>query len=229
MSAFKEFFILVLILASAFIISLTASDKPSNQTNIKKNISSADLSENQNAPKSLFKQIWGLNQCSSETNESADIEIKPTNENLSVIIEEQDQIVIQKDKISLEDILAEVENLSADLKTKLEKMEQDRNCPNCEQEDEDLKNYLLSIGYSSWEEYSLSKQYQSAKEYFLTNQESLLSQSLSDTSPSCQSILGSLSAVCGCNDPSCYVDTAYGRVYYCAGPCCCVCCVICCR
>jgi len=133
--------------------------------------------------------------------------------------------------LSLETILAQIENLSADLKLQFEKY-QSQNCSACDQKtDSTLEEYSSSIGYRSWQEYSLSKQYYLAREYFLANQDSLLKKPSSENNSStCANILaGGAGATCSCNDPSCYTDTPKGRYYHCAGPCCCVCCSICCR
>jgi len=133
--------------------------------------------------------------------------------------------------LSLENILAEVKNLSSDLNLEFEEY-QSKTCSICQQDleenddlDDDLKEYLSSKGYSSWGAYSTSTDYRLVEEYFLSNKNNLLQKSLS-TYPT---IYAQAGLGCGCWDPACYVVTPAGIYWHCLGPCCCATCFICAR
>ncbi|MFH1461031.1 MAG: hypothetical protein ABIF84_01235 [Patescibacteria group bacterium] len=239
MSLFKKNIILIFILIASLAIVSAYADQPAAQLN-KNGEKQAEENLERGTKKVLLflktsEQLTDhqkviLSDDSKESENSGD---NPLNVFPEQKTENQEQFSDnQSPKIlSLETILAQIENLSADLKLQFEKY-QSQNCSACDQKtDSTLEEYSSSIGYRSWQEYSLSKQYYLAREYFLANQDSLLKKPSSENNSStCANILaGGAEATCSCNDPSCYTDTPKGRYYHCAGPCCCVCCSICCR
>jgi hypothetical protein len=235
----KKNFILATVLISCLIIFLFSPDSTSNyQTNPKqKNTNLENITKNQNLD--LFKNIWNIkskkiNQILKNSNYpivknniKENTNVKNTTKNILPALKSI-EVQNKENPLSLENILAEVENLEVE---NLPIQSHSEKCFVCSKKnkrgEDSLNEYAAVIGFSSWEEYSLSEQYQLAKDYFLANQDPLLKQ---ETPPSaCPFVLASLGGpICSCEDRSCFTETAYGRYYHCLGPCCCVCCWICC-
>jgi len=215
----KELFILFFILISCLIInfnnnSSTNDFEKTTETQIQKNeLQSLFINETQ----LLIKQ--------PENTESTPSTISNENINPQEISLEEN-LIQNTTALSLETVLTEIKNMSLKIKSEVEK-----NTDNREKEiNIVLKDYLLSIGYSSWKEYSLSEDYRLAREWFLINQDSF-KEEFENALPLCTTILAvGAGGACSCDYAAgtCYQDTPAGRYYHCLGACCCACCPICC-
>lgn len=231
----KELFILFLILIGILIINFNAKNTEIDN-NLKKNF---ETQTQKNRLESLFINETHLLIKQPENTESIPLTISNKNTNpqevslidkvLNVLETKEDSI--QKTTIlSLETVLTEIKNMSSKIESELkENMEK-----NTEEKEKEintvLKDYLSSIGYPSWKEYSLSEDYYLAKEWFLINEDSF-KEEFENALPLCSTVLAvGGGGACSCDYAvgTCYQDTPSGRYYHCLGACCCACCVICC-
>ena len=240
MLSFKEILILIFVILGCLAIFLFSPNQPNPE---KEAFNYPDYQNyQQSIPESLFKEteemITEQKEYFSQSQLTRELNLSPSQEKIAPFQDlfypddSQSGSTANGNKLSLEDILAQTENLSSDLKLEFEEIYQAVSCPTCSgcgqrpDQDSRLEEYLVSQGYSDWSEYASSQNYQTAEEYFQNNQNRLLRESFS----SYQTVYAQLGGgLCSCADPSCYVDTPHVRYYHCLGPCCCVCCVICCR
>ncbi len=215
----KELFILFLILISVLIINF--NNKNAEVNNLEK---TTKTQTQKNELESLFINETHLLIKQPENTESIPSTI--SNENTNPQETSLEDFVQETTTLSLETVLTEIKNMSLEIESELNEDREDRE----EEINFVLKDYLSSIGYSSWKEYSSSEDYYLAKEWFLVNKDSF-KEEFENALPLCSTVLAvGAGGACSCDYAvgTCYQDTPAGRYYHCLGACCCACCPICC-
>ncbi|MBU2598853.1 MAG: hypothetical protein KKC53_06790 [Actinobacteria bacterium] len=221
--------------------------QPTNDQEIKKeDIKTEQSQDSKNRiPLKLFGEIESI-KLNDTINIISDIFPNNSSSNKNQVPEEQtqnnqntepqeqsiDYVNNELTSLSLNDILAEVEKMSAEMLLELENPETCKTCGNSDENNEWLEKELLRMEYSTWEEYFSSENYKLGMEYYLRNKDALWNEE--DSASLCATVFLAASGGgggCSCDNAMgpCYTDTAYGRIYHCGGACCCACCSVCCK
>ena len=246
----KEIFIfLPLILISSLIIYFINPVQPTNDQEIKEeDIKTEQSQDSKNRiPLKLFGEIESI-KLNDTINIISDIFPNNSSSNKNQVPEEQtqnnqnaepqeqsiDYVNNELTSLSLNDILAEVEKMSAEMLLELENSENCSTCGDDNNDDEWLEKELLTTGYSTWEEYFSSEEYVLAMEYFLENEDTLWNEE--ESVSLCATVFlansgGGGGSSCSCEGAmgACYTWVGYVQVWHCGGACCCACCYRCCK
>ena len=218
---FKEKFIPAFILVSCLAIILFSYEWTDNKPieNINNNIN-----QEKTEKLSLFKNSQKIEQLTENQNTTTEQKIEEENTN----IPETNIPLIQDNTIkylTIEAVLAEIEDLSSKL---VDRPQNSTTCSLCSANNEFLEEALLMVGFPSWEEYFSSEKFLQGLAYYKAN-ENLFWKDEYSTSL-CEDTLAVGAGGCSCDnaDGPCYTDTSHGRIWHCAGLCCCACCAVCC-